>query len=85
MVVKRISTKKKETKKNLYTRIPATTHCDKIDGRGRQLIRREWIDNKRLDENEYRARGWRLNATTLCLERCLDDEAQNMLDTMLSN
>lgn len=30
-------------------------HCDKIDGRGRQLIRREWIDNKRLDENEYRA------------------------------
>jgi len=25
--------------------------CDKIDGRGRQLIRREWIDNKRLDEN----------------------------------
>jgi len=30
--------------------------CDKIDGRGRQLIRCEWIDNKRLDENEYRAR-----------------------------
>lgn len=37
-------------------KIKKSTHCDKIDGRG-QLIRREWIDNKRLDENTMRIRG----------------------------
>lgn len=68
MVVTGIS---KKIKKNY-------AHRDKIDGCERQLIRREWIDNKRLDENTMytrRARGWTLNATTLCLECCLNDKA----------
>lgn len=50
MIVMRISTKKITTKKKKPIRA-YQPRCDKIDGRGRQLIRREWIDNKRLDEN----------------------------------